>query len=199
MNTTETTQPTIYDLKQRVSQWVDREFNFIQLDNFQTVLKANDFELYDIIRQKDWLFEFWLENMHGQMLTEFVQHFDSFAETDVNNTFECFQNFQDDFWEFIEQNYPHEYESFQNDRQHQNYPMWGTIFEFRHEPPEELIEACVNAGFGVIESCEHYNTSLFVSGAGYSFYGAHWIPAYLEYYDRDGKYSHITKEEISAE
>jgi hypothetical protein len=57
--------------------------------------------------------------------------------------------------------------------------MWSTLFEFRDEPSETVIEAAIEAGFGVVDSTDNYNTMLFVKGAGYSFYGAHWIPLYL--------------------
>ena len=63
---------------------------------------------------------------------------------------------------------------------HENYPMWNTCFEFRHEPNEDGIKAATDAGFGIIRDVEGFNTLLFVSGCGYSFYGAHWIPLVIE-------------------
>jgi hypothetical protein len=58
--------------------------------------------------------------------------------------------------------------------------MWNTCFEFKENESEEVIQAAIDAGFGIIEGMDDFNTLLFVSGCGYSFYGAHWIPMFLE-------------------
>lgn len=71
------------------------------------------------------------------------------------------------------------YNSVREQREQDNYPMWNTLFEFKHEPSDEEVEAAKEAGFGVIKGMDDFNTTLFVRGAGYSFYGAHWIPFYL--------------------
>ena len=79
------------------------------------------------------------------------------------------------------------YDIVMDSKQGENYPMWNTCFEFRYEPSEELIQCALKAGFGIIEGMDDFNTLLFVSGCGYSFYGAHWIPMYLAYYEEEAK------------
>ena len=84
------------------------------------------------------------------------------------------------------------YQEFEDRFRDENYPMWNTLFEFRNEHGEEVTEKCVEAGFGVIEGMEDFNTTLFVSGAGYSFYAQHWIPLWLSLpYTDNEKYKNI--------
>ena len=65
--------------------------------------------------------------------------------------------------------------------------MWNTLFEFRATVYEELLEKCQDAGFGIIEGLEPFKDTLFVTGCGYSFYGAHWIPLYLSLFPKEAK------------
>lgn len=60
-----------------------------------------------------------------------------------------------------------------------NYPMWNTCFEFKTNESETVLQAAIDAGIGVIEGLGDFNQILFFRGCGYSFYGQHWIPLFL--------------------
>jgi hypothetical protein len=143
------------DLKAIVSQWVDRSFNFIDLANAE---KVHD----------DMLFEYIEGNQTEETAQEFLSQYgyvEEFEKSKYESHLEFVQDtYEDEFTEFAEQDH---------------YPMWSTLFEFRSAPSEEILEAARKAGFGIISGSDHYETMLFVKGAGYSFYGAHWIPMYL--------------------
>jgi len=60
------------------------------------------------------------------------------------------------------------------------YPMWGTLFHFRGNACSDFIESAKEAGFLVIQDVPEFDgVMLGVQGAGYSFYGAHWLPLYV--------------------
>jgi len=90
--------------------------------------------------------------------------------------------------EYIRQEEPDQ-EDFLNDymlhddykarKQNEKFPIWNTCFEFKEEPSEEIRQAAIDAGFGIIEGMEDFNTLLFVAGCGYSFYGERWMPLFL--------------------
>lgn len=70
----------------------------------------------------------------------------------------------------------------------ENYPMWGTVFEWRSQSDASYFaDKAVEVGFGIIEGLESFNTTLFIEGAGYSFFGAHWIPLYLSCYKHEAE------------
>ena len=176
------------DLEQQlyseVDKWVNTNFNFIQLNVFETM--AND-NLYEYIRQsKPDLMDF----LYNYDLTEDCSND---LGQEINTL--TIEEFEDEVQEWIDENALDEFDSYNQDQE--NYPMWGTIFEFRSEPSEEMVEACEKAGFGIIEGMDDFNTALFVMGCGYSFYAQHWIPAYLNWnqYAREEykgvKYDHL--------
>lgn len=150
-----TTIKTADELKNIVSSWVDRSFNYIDLANAEKVFDQM-------------LFEHIESNRTEETAKEFLSDY-SYDE-------EYKQSEEESALEFVQQEYEDEFNEYA-DQDH--YPMWSTLFEFRSEPSEATIEAARNAGFGIISSSDQYNTMLFVKGAGYSFYSAHWIPMYL--------------------
>ena len=151
------------ELKDKVNAWFDREFNFIQLDVLNKCCENN---LFEYIRQP----EITIED-----LAEYE------GETENKEWMEA----QMAEYPEIEENPL--YDKVRDSKQDENYPMWNTCFEFRYEPGEEMIQAAIKAGLGVIEGMEDFNTLLFASGCGYSFYGAHWIPMYLNFYENEAK------------
>lgn len=123
-----------------------------------------------------------------------------FEDLDMFNFIEfAHGEFEDETREFIYQTFYTEneegfktflaesYEDEIRERQDENYPMWNTLFEFKDEPSEDWINKAEASGYGVIESTEHFNTTLFASGCGYSFYGAHWIPMYLSFFSHEAE------------
>ena len=154
--------PTARDLQAEVDRWVSTEFNYIQV---HVVDKMCDNTLYDYIRAEEPDFEEFL-NSH-QLQDEFKE-----SEQEIQE----FCEDQDSF------------ERWQDEQRDANYPMWNTLFEFRYKPTEEILQAGVDAGLGVIEGLEDFNPMLFASGCGYSFFGAHWIPMWLNLpYNTDKK------------
>jgi len=69
-----------------------------------------------------------------------------------------------------------EFEVYLEEEQNNNYPMWNTVWEINHcsdyFSPEKLDEI----GLGLFEFMD--SSYIFVAGAGYDFYEAHWIPLF---------------------
>ena len=155
------------ELQRLAEDWVNKTFNFIQVD---VLNKCCDNMLFEYIRpaeldRKDFLNDYNLNEDYDQYLKD--------------NELEDNEKSLTEFCEIEEQN---NFESFRDDREQENYPMWNTCFEFRSSwdgNNEETIQKAIEAGFGIIEGMEDFNTLLFVAGAGYSFYGQHWIPLFL--------------------
>ena len=164
---------TAQELYNMAEKWVNT-LNFIQLSVFE---KMTDNCLYEYIEQVEICYEDFINDyqLHGELLSEIQEHFD-----DVTEGIDLFkeEDFENEVKHFCENN--EHFDSFREDRERDNYPMWNILFEFKHEPSEEVKEACINAGFGIIEGVDTFNTTLFASGCGYSFYGQHWIPLFLE-------------------
>jgi hypothetical protein len=159
------------DLINIVSNWVDT-FNFIQLEVLE---KMADDCLFEYIRQTKMDYDEFLDN-YGDMWNIYKEWLkeDEMEDNEENKA------------EFCENR--NEWDDYYNDSQQENYPMWNTCFEFKNEEQEDVIQAAIDAGFGIIEGLEPFNTVLFVSGCGYSFYGAHWIPLYLNLpWNKDAK------------
>jgi hypothetical protein len=73
------------------------------------------------------------------------------------------------------------------------YPMWGTLFHYRGWGHDGFIEAAKKARFIVIKGVPEFDgVMLGVQGAGYSFYGAHWIPLYLALFEREDEFKGVS-------
>lgn len=87
---------------------------------------------------------------------------------------------QDDFYEWLEAE--KEDEVIQEFDESEHYPMWSTLFEakdnFLSRKVAESVDELYELGIGVIEHPD-FNSMLFIGGAGYDFYEAHWIPMYI--------------------
>ena len=158
---TTTAVPTVTDLRREVEAWVN-QFNYVQLEVLD---KVSDNCLFEFIRQEEPNYLDFIQN-YG-LHSEFKEATDEEAEEADTDTLREFCENESSF------------ESYMDDQRDGNYPMWNTCFEFKEDESEDVIEAAIDAGFGVIEGLEPFNTILFASGCGYSFYGAHWIPMYL--------------------
>lgn len=178
-------------LQNEVENWVNRTFNFIQLE---VVNKFCDEQLYEYIVQPepasvflDWLDEqdnvegiikdylVWSEMTHRDAkLVEYVK-----MDSTVKKSF--IQVFGDDEWSGFVDWALAQYEDEINDfiTEEENYPMWNTLFEFREGYYNNDSKTCMSVGLGVIEGLEPFNNILFMSSAGHSFYSAYWIPLYF--------------------
>jgi hypothetical protein len=168
------------ELLANVENWVSNNFNYQSLHVYDTMADSN---LFEFIRQSDISAEDFINDF--DLWDEYA---DYLAENEIedNDEEEHNQNKRD-----FAENHEH-YQEFEDRFRDDNYPMWNTLFEFRNEHGEEVTEKCVEAGFGVIEGMEDFNTTLFVSGAGYSFYAQHWIPLWLSLpYTDNEKYKNI--------
>lgn len=178
-----TTKDLKRELESRTHNYVNTEFNYIPLSVVE--------RLYDGIHD-------YIRPLSINQLIEDYQHTDEYDEElkqymddnelePINKRDESKEVWYDDFLEHLETT--NEFDDYRYNTE--NYPMWGTLFEFRHEPSEEFIQNAIDSGFGIIEQTDDFNTMLFVSGCGYSFYGAHWIPLYLKNFDDESKYKDI--------
>ena len=198
------------ELENTINLWVDRTFNFIQV---QVLEKYCDNNLHEYIRNQspteifeDWLndcnemdkvAEFYSENeMDG--FDAFQEKYESIDDTRINSLIECFgietfekfkewclETYEDDIYEYI-------YEQ-------ENYPMWNTCFEFRDSfyHSEEDVQKCLSVGLGVIQGLDDFNNLLFMTSAGHSFYSAYWIPLYFKFYPSEAeKYKGINYQDL---
>lgn len=139
-------------LKNEVSNWV-QTFNFLQLDVIEAVCQRDNIELIEYIDSNEPTWED-LAEYTGESVKKLKKEYNE-----------------------LEDHYS--YERMQDEARDRNYPMWNTLFEFKSSTTPEIRNAAREAGIGIIEGLADFNTILFFSGCGYSFYGAHWIPLYL--------------------
>ena len=75
-----------------------------------------------------------------------------------------------------------DFEAILDERQNNWSPIWGTIFEAKDASLSDWIEGHINELYdiriGVLQATDNLNACLFIAGAGYDFYDAHWIPLY---------------------
>jgi len=173
-----------YELKNMAMDFQAKTFNQIQLSVYERIADMEGSHLMEYIQRKndmddDFVFEWFEHNLslreNERIINEFVDYSDDESITSEN----VLDEYKEEFIDYLRSNYEYDIESYMEDMDRDNYPMWNTLFEFKEEPTEMMIEAAKEAGFGVIDGFDEFNTTLFVSGAGYSFYGAHWIPLFL--------------------
>lgn len=146
---------TVYDLKSLVSTWV-QEFNFLQKDVVDLVAEKENTSIMECIRAEEMTFES-------------IAEYSELSAAQLKRKYKTIEACED-----LE-----EYQQAKDASYERNYPMWNTLFEFKEEPSNEVKQAAIDAGIGLIEGLADFNTMLFFSGCGYSFYGTHWIPMYL--------------------
>jgi hypothetical protein len=170
-------------LENKVNDWVNKSFNFIQLD---VVEKYCDNQLMEYIRNYsiEEMFEDWLSQMDSlEIIQKWADENDKqpFNEEVVN------YELKNHFLEFYTESEWDEFKDWCIEEEH--YPMWNTLFEFRdgYFNSEENIEKCMSVGLGVIEGLDSFNNILFMTSAGHSFNSAYWIPLYLKIYESDSE------------
>jgi len=146
-----------YELKNLVSAWVDT-FNFIQISVLEAVAEKEGTMVMEHIRQEEITFE---------VIADYNGHYGD-KKYIAKMKKEC-ENVED-----------HEdFDSVRDQREQNNYPMWNTCFEFKRNESEDVIEAAVDAGCGIIEGLADFKQILFMKSCGHSFYGSYWIPMFL--------------------
>lgn len=200
MNTeNKTVQDLEFELEKAVNLWVDRSFNFIQLPVVEKWAESCGSSLIEYIRSlnPDDLFEDWLHEMNFSKLvsewsvnSEHEQIIVCSSREDFINSYG--QEDWDEFKSYCMEIYVDDIEDY--GYQQENYPLWNTLFEFRDSSRnnEEDIQKCMSVGLGVIENLDSFNTIIFMTSAGHSFFSAYWIPLYLEFFpDEKTKYEGI--------
>lgn len=94
---------------------------------------------------------------------------------------EAKNNFTDEEWNKKSKEEKEEaIQDYFNESEH--YPMWSTIFEAKDDFISDKIMSDIDElykiGIGVIRPTDYTNACLFIAGAGYDFYEAHWIPMF---------------------
>ena len=164
------------ELKREAEQWVGLNFNFIQLEVFEAMAEKDGGMLHEYIQpdsQEDLLEDF--ASKYREEVEDVAKTFFVALKAEEATFDEWFGENRD---EVILYEMSTEFYFFCEEQEVANYPMWNTLFEFRSEPLSEWVEKARVCGFGVIDAFGPFKTTLFVAGAGYSFYGQHWIPLY---------------------
>lgn len=195
-----------YKLKNRVSRWVRDNFNFIQMGILEKVAQSNGSFISEHIRpieyseviEKIWN-EYYNEDEIIKIKMTWCEDNLSFEEMEeINKANEDSNISREEFCKLLDKQFKlpddDEAEDFYNflcengfredtlnelRYDSENYPMWNTCFELVSES-ETIINEAPKCGFGIITDLDDdLNTILFVAGAGYDFYEAHWTPLFL--------------------
>lgn len=177
-----------------VEKWVDSTFNFIQLDVYEALSEfgiSEDIEPISTEEEENRIKEIgnrlidldyrvvkleeWQEATEDIKLYDRIQNFIDLIEGDTDSLRSEIEELRNTI------------DTCNDD----NYPIWNTIFELKSNW-STLINNAPSVGFGIINSTDYFNDSLFLSGAGYSFYSQHWIPLYLSIFEYESeKYKNV--------
>ncbi len=196
----------LYQLEGKVCKWVERSFNYIQVEVAE---KMADNHLFEYIRQpsptdvvydylddcdeiqviEDWAIETKIKS-YDEKVEKYVSHNGAYQDS-----FEyAFGDVWNNFIDYVLENYEDDIQEYIDEQQDENYPMWNTLFEFRDDyyNNDETCEKVTQIGCGIIQGLEPFNNMVFMQSCGHSFYGSYWIPLYFEFYpDEKEKYKGI--------
>jgi hypothetical protein len=179
-------------LEKEVKNWVDRTFNFIQLEVVEGFAQHTGREIMEYVRYKEprAVVEEWLYEMDDELkVSEFIDACDSDfpvsdyteAEGTIKESFVKAYGGETwiDFVDWLLAKYEDDIQEYLYEQE--NYPAWNTLFEFRDTAwcGEEDLQVAMKLGLGVIEGLEPFEPMLFMMSAGHSFYSAYWTPLYL--------------------
>jgi hypothetical protein len=186
------------ELQRIVERWVDETFNFLKVSVVERIAEnpvpnSGDYAscLFEHIRQEsindlvdDYLIDIDVKTKEA-LKQEAKEELFLEPENEILSDKE--------FRLFLIEEKEQEIREYYEDRE--NYPLWGTVFEFKERAPEHWLEKAQSVGLGVIESFDEFNHSLFMTSCGHSFYGSYWIPLYLsifrQYNDNLAKYANV--------
>jgi len=184
---------TAVTLKNVVEQWVDKTFNFIQLDVYVKMCDDQLFEHIEPLDPKDYTHEYLNEideTNAVELVDEWLEEGGDPDKHTMSAKLTMVSTYEDELIEFINNNQLEKVEEFvQENRSDSNYPMWNTLFEFKHIETVSSTwrEAIVAEGLGIINSMEYFNDTIFMTSAGHSFYGSYWIPLYLRFFPSEAE------------
>lgn len=196
------------ELKREVELWIDRTFNFIQLEVYEKMADnylfeyidspkpdyeefLNDYDLWsefwdyycehNEFEKKDWEEEIqWAKDKADEAGQSLVEYLTTDADgNDLEDQSEM-------YW-FCEEENERDFERFKESLQTDHYPMWNTLFELRNGDWPDLTEAAKKLNLGVISRLHPFYDTIFIMSCGHSFYGSYWIPLFLEVYPEEKK------------
>jgi len=187
---------TAQELYNKVNLWVDRSFNFIQVEVLEKMAENGLHEYIDRKSVEDSV-ENWLDdyaNAHNEVV-EFFQdsenevtdiQLEDFSNNPANTKQSFISVWGEDLWvefhEWCVQNRDSAIDDMISENE--DYPMWNTCFEFRDSyTSNEQTDAIRSVGLGIIDGLEPFNRIVFMTSAGHSFYSAYWIPLYIKLYN----------------
>ena len=153
--------------KEQAEFFFNREFNTIDSE-----LVKNSEGYFDIVRPSTHLIMQDYFDAYGNE-EELREQF----EEDMLNEGESYADEQ--FFDWVEENNSEFDDYMWGDWQDYNYPMWGYVFgcdRFYIDSDYMDVDKLYELGIGVLDHDTGYY--LFISGAGYDFYEAHWIPLF---------------------
>lgn len=180
--------PKYHEIKEHCMRRFNSEFNSIPLD---VVEKYYDHELHDYIEQPSIFImrkEWW-----NSVVAEKQKEIEEQYNLDYGMLYPDDRPYES-FEHYLEEEY---YNEIMDYFYNEHYPMWGTVFEAKdsyvNDVVKENIDSLYEIGIVVIYEKGNLNCMLFINGAGYDFYEAHWIPMMIYFgwvpYDllEDGK------------
>lgn len=196
------------ELKREVELWVDRTFNFIQVEVYERMagdclfeyIEQPELDYEEFLNDYNLWSEFWIyyfehceipekdrqeeREYAEQKATEAGQSIFEYLTTDADGN--DLGEESEIYW-FCEHEHERDFESFREQHESDNYPMWNTLFELRRGDWPDLTEAAKKLNLGVISGLEPFNDTIFMMSCGHSFYGSYWIPLYLEVFPEEKK------------
>lgn len=153
--------------RQQAEYFFNREFNTVS--NYSTLI-GEDGILEICQPSNDAIYDEFLCNND---LKEAIQEYTEEQDEEFNGDYHS-EEFKEWFFENSE-----EWEAFKDEFTGNHYPMWNAVFrcdDFYINSDYCDIDKLYALNIGVLEANdEHY---LFINGAGYDFYDAHWIPLF---------------------
>ena len=164
-------------VKSEAKRLFDSQFNDL---NFELLKKAEGEEnITDLIIKPsdDIILKEWLNKTQDKVLL--VRKFEKTPQNHIVFDTEKIQ--RNEFYDWLNKKYADEIDEWWFE--HEHYPMWGTIFEAKDKMLSDgLIEKAdklYDLGIGILRETDYTNACLFIAGAGYDFYSAHWIPLFI--------------------
>ena len=150
-------EPTARELRDRVERWFRETFSPIPLSIVEQAYRADTRGHLSEIMEVDIDAVYWA-------------FFEEHGEESER------EEFNEDPKHWCEMHPDGGFDDFHIEIIDQMYPMWGTLFQCDNPT---VIEACKKQGLTIIRGFDNLDDMVGVAGAGYSFYGAHWIPVWL--------------------
>jgi len=167
-------------VKDRAYTLFNQNFNSISFDLFKKAIGEGNEIDYIQNPSEEIIFNEWLDNQDRDKLWD---EFNEMRDDDIDVEYN-YPSTLEGFEDWLKEQYQNEIDDWWSEAEH--YPMWNTIFEakdqFLSEKIIENIDELYELGIGVIGDTDDLNACLFIAGAGYDFYDAHWIPM-LEHFE----------------